>query len=352
MRKIYRRLTSLLLVALVLMPVSSVGAQPPSPPVSGDFLAYWQRHGGLPVFGYALTERRQENGRDTQYFERQRFEAHPEMQPPYNILLGRLGAELLERRGIDWQTDLPAASPKSACIWFSQTRHNVCNQASSVGFATYWRTHGLEFDGRSGKSFAESLALFGYPISEAAMETNSSGDRVLTQWFERARFEWHPNNPAAYRVLLGRLGAELLQDRGGPPLFSRVKLYFVALGDNGASGKRIGCDDSIIPVEVTIDPTTAPLTAALNRLFSIKTDYYGQSGLYNALYRSDLRLDTASVANGLATVQLSGSLQLGGVCDDPRVQAQLEETIRQFSTVHDVAIFLNGQPLEDVLSER
>jgi hypothetical protein len=342
----------LLLATLACMPLGSASAQPPTPPVSGDFLAYWQRHGGLPVFGYALTERRQENGRDTQYFERQRFEAHPENRAPYNILLGRLGAELLERRGINWQTDIPAEAQNSACLWFPQTRHNVCNQAGGAGFRSYWSSHGLEFDGRPGKSYNESLALFGYPITEAAMETNSSGDRVLTQWFERARFEWHPNNPAMYRVLLGRLGAELLQDTGGPPVFSRVKLHFVALGDNGASGKKIGCDDSIIPVDVSIDPTTAPLTAALNRLFSIKTDYYGQSGLYNALYRSDLHLDSASVVNGLATVQLSGSLQLGGVCDDPRVEAQLEETIRQFSTVRDVAIFLNGQPLDDVLSER
>ncbi len=41
------------------------------------------------------------------------------------------------------------------------------------------------------------------------METNSSGDTVLTQWFERARFEYHPNNPAAFRVLLGLLGNEV-----------------------------------------------------------------------------------------------------------------------------------------------
>ncbi len=47
------------------------------------------------------------------------------------------------------------------------------------------------------------------------METNANGDRVLTQWFERARFEYHPTNPTPFRVLLGRLGAEWLapQDR-------------------------------------------------------------------------------------------------------------------------------------------
>jgi hypothetical protein len=30
------------------------------------------------------------------------------------------------------------------------------------------------------------------------MERIASGDLVLTQWFEQARFEYHPDNPAAY----------------------------------------------------------------------------------------------------------------------------------------------------------
>jgi Tol biopolymer transport system component len=34
---------------------------------------------------------------------------------------------------------------------------------------------------------------------------------VLTQWFERGRFEWHPDKPREFRVLLGRLGAETRQ---------------------------------------------------------------------------------------------------------------------------------------------
>ena len=46
------------------------------------------------------------------------------------------------------------------------------------------------------------------------METNADGYRVLTQWFERARFEYHLLNPPASRVLLGRLGAEIRRERG------------------------------------------------------------------------------------------------------------------------------------------
>ena len=41
------------------------------------------------------------------------------------------------------------------------------------------------------------------------MEKNQAGHTVLTQWFERARFEWHPNNPEPFKVLLGLLGNEI-----------------------------------------------------------------------------------------------------------------------------------------------
>jgi hypothetical protein len=37
------------------------------------------------------------------------------------------------------------------------------------------------------------------------------------QWFERARFEWHPGNADSYRVLLGRLGAEVQPGSGAMP---------------------------------------------------------------------------------------------------------------------------------------
>jgi hypothetical protein len=55
------------------------------------------------------------------------------------------------------------------------------------------------------------------PLGEPATEINSSGDRVMTQWFERARFEFHPNNPDPYKVLLGRLGAEAQSTSAADP---------------------------------------------------------------------------------------------------------------------------------------
>jgi spore germination protein GerM len=67
-------------------------------------------------------------------------------------------------------------------------------------------------------------------------------------------------------------------------------------------------------------------------------------------YQSDIQLESATVENGLATINLSGDLELGGACDNPRVEAQIEQTALQFPTVDEVDIFLNGQPLEEVLA--
>jgi len=175
--------------------------------VDGRFLQFWERQGGLPVFGLPISAQRQERSSEgvfaVQWFERERFEAHPENSPPYDVLLGRLGDEALRQAGRDWQT-LPPGAPTDGCRFFAATRHRLCEP-----FLGYWERNGLEFDGQPGTSYAESLALFGLPLTEPTMETNSSGATVLTQWFERARFEYHPDNPEPYQVLLGRLGAEV-----------------------------------------------------------------------------------------------------------------------------------------------
>ena len=175
--------------------------------LTGTFRSFWERNGGLPVFGFPLTDQlvlpNKDLGRPftTQYVERQRFELHPENRnTPYEVLLGRLGVDTLEMQGRDWFS-FPKADP-SAPHYFAETGHAIAPQ-----FWDYWRTHGLEFGDR-GVSQRESLALFGFPISEPMTEANGSGDNVLTQWYERARFEYHPNNPDPYKVLLGLLGAE------------------------------------------------------------------------------------------------------------------------------------------------
>jgi len=55
---------------------------------------------------------------------------------------------------------------------------------------------------------------------------------------------------------------------------------------------------------------------------------------------------------GLATINLTGQIVLGGVCDAPRIEAQFDHTGRQFSTVSQVKVNVNGRPLSEVLSSK
>src|SRR6266550_8892448 len=77
--------------------------------VAGRFLEVWSAQGNdqanTYLNGLPITARRSEisteNGTayDTQWFERAKYEAHPENKAPYDVLLGRLGAFAAEGRG-------------------------------------------------------------------------------------------------------------------------------------------------------------------------------------------------------------------------------------------------------------
>jgi hypothetical protein len=176
----------------------------------GRILEYWRQNGGLPVFGYPIGPQQgvQIEGQtfQAQEFERNRLELHPENARPYDVLLGRLGAEVLLRQGRDWQQFSRVGAAPGGCIFFAQTGHSICEP-----FLSYWRSKGLELDGRRGLTQDENLALFGLPLSEPQTEQLSDSNSYTVQWFERARFEYHPNNPDPYKVLLGLLGVEVKQ---------------------------------------------------------------------------------------------------------------------------------------------
>ena len=175
--------------------------------IDGRIREFWEQNGGLPVFGLPVTPQQQETiegkALQVQWFERNRLELHPENARPYDVLLGRLGADRLAQQGRDPFT-FAKSGAQAGCRFFPETGHNVCGDILKA-----WHTNGLEFDGKKGKSEGENLALFGLPLSDAAIETLTDGKQYTVQWFERARFELHPENAAPYNVLLGLLGNEV-----------------------------------------------------------------------------------------------------------------------------------------------
>jgi hypothetical protein len=175
--------------------------------ISGRIRQFWEQNGGLPVFGFPLGPQQDDfiEGKpfQTQWFERNRLELHPENQSPYDVLLGRLSEDRLIMDGRDWHS-FPTSQPQNGCRFFPETNHNVCGRILEA-----WRANGLEQDGRGGFNESENLALFGLPLSDAQTETLEDGKQYTIQWFERARFELHPENNRPYDVLLGLLGSAL-----------------------------------------------------------------------------------------------------------------------------------------------
>ncbi len=161
------------------------------------FVRYWEANGGLAVFGYPISPARMEkneaDGQEylVQYFERNRFEYHPEFaDTPNDVLLGLLGAELN-----NWRTFPTVELMKDTAdtVYFPETQHSL-----SEPFLSYWRDNG-------------GLAIFGYPISEPFQEQSTTdGQSYLVQYFQRNRFEYHPENVPPYNVLLGLLGQDAL----------------------------------------------------------------------------------------------------------------------------------------------
>jgi hypothetical protein len=255
MRLRFVALVVLLVSIVVVLPRPTAAREVCFPEHSGvvaclaePFVRYWEANGGLPVFGYPISEAevapQQESNADllTQWTERARLESHPANPAPYTILMGRLGAERLQQLGRDPAREGRESGPLEGCLWFEETGHNVCDQAPGMGFQTYWQTHGLNISGLS--AYERPLQLFGLPLTAAQMETNSSGATVLTQWFERARFEWHPDNPKEYRVLLGLLGREVAAGNHVPPIFGleigpgAVSATASRAGESGAAWAR------------------------------------------------------------------------------------------------------------------
>ncbi|HEX3723372.1 MAG TPA: DUF4232 domain-containing protein [Nitrolancea sp.] len=199
-RRAAMRALVVVLAAFLLIPVFANAAPANLPsrvyfPETGHYLAngfldYWRLNGGLMMFGYPITEEFSQNGLTVQYFQRAVFEYHPDAPAGYTVQLRRLGA--IETASNSNPAFAPTTgSSNASCTFYQQTGHGVC-----FGFRDYWQDHG-------------GLSMFGYPISNEFTENG-----FTVQYFERARFEYHPGNPPQYQVLLGLLGNTAAQQDG------------------------------------------------------------------------------------------------------------------------------------------
>jgi hypothetical protein len=156
--------------------------------VRGAFMRHWWTQGQLPIFGFPISDEIVVNGRTVQYFERARFEYYPELTgTPYEVQLGLLGRQVADGRREAAFEPVPPIGESVDISYFEATGHMVGH-----GFKSFWEAH-------------QGLYNFGYPISEEFVE-----DGRTVQYFERARFEYHPELVGTpYAVQLGHLGRQM-----------------------------------------------------------------------------------------------------------------------------------------------
>ncbi len=167
--------------------------------IAFGFLSYFDTRGGLDRFGYPRTEEIMENDQRVQYFQRARFEYHPEFAGTrYEVELMLLGDAVTTTRrpfrGVAAFLDSPGHA------YFKETGHST-----NFAFLDYFRMQG-------------GLDSYGYPISEEMEQRDASGRVLTVQYFQRARLEYHPEFAGTrYAVELGLLGDEYLTSRGWLP---------------------------------------------------------------------------------------------------------------------------------------
>ncbi len=150
--------------------------------VRGEFLDFFNAHGGLEMFGYPITEEFTENGRQVQYFQRMRLDLYPENAESLRVRPGPIG-ELLGRGDPPLSSsDIPAPGDPNH-HYFAETGHAV-----SYAFLNFFNQHG-------------GVEFFGWPITEYKWENGR-----IVQYFQCARLEWYPDMPPDQRVRLGNLG--------------------------------------------------------------------------------------------------------------------------------------------------
>lgn len=124
----------------------------------------------------------------------------------------------------------------------------------------------------------------------------------------------------------------------------KVKVFF----NNSKLDSEIFCD-KVFPVEREVAKTEAIARAALNELLKGATVMEKNESFFTNI-NSGVKIQSLTIENGIAKVDFDEQLnfQVAGSCRVIAIRSQITETLKQFPTVKDVIISVNGRT-EDIL---
>lgn len=154
---------------------------------------FYDAYGSTAIFGMPLTEVLNEEGMQIQYFERARFELRPDVAGGISLTL--LGQQLAEGRG-EPEFQWLSTDPQNGRTYYPESGHTL-----GGSFKSFWERN-------------NGMLVFGYPVSEELLEPDQNGVPQLVQYFQRARFELHPEHSGTpNEVQLSLIGRQMLERR-------------------------------------------------------------------------------------------------------------------------------------------
>ena len=129
-----------------------------------------------------------------------------------------------------------------------------------------------------------------------------------------------------------------------PQETTKVKVYF----NNSQLDLEASCN-KVFAVERGVSKTSAVGRAALEELLKGPTVSEKGSGFFTSI-NSGVKIQGLSIENGAAKADFDKQLEsaVGGSCRVAAIRAQITQTLKQFPTVKEVIISINGRT-EDIL---
>jgi len=127
------------------------------------------------------------------------------------------------------------------------------------------------------------------------------------------------------------------------PETMKIKVFF----NNSKLDPEVSCN-KVFPVEREMAKTVAVARAALNELLAGTTLEEEADG-FSKIIGPDVKIQSLTIENGVAKVDFNEALERGGgSCRSAAIIAQINATLKQFSSVDNVIISINGRT-EDIL---
>ncbi|OHA63960.1 MAG: hypothetical protein A2667_01325, partial [Candidatus Wildermuthbacteria bacterium RIFCSPHIGHO2_01_FULL_47_27] len=217
--------------------------------------------------------------------------------------------------------------------------------AASWDFEISLNTHSVELD---------------YVMEEIAVLTDETGKEYRSVMWEGAEsgghhrsgvLKFNPISPRPKSVTLILRGIGGIAERRFtwmPEKTPQEMMMVSGFFNNDKMDPEFSCN-KVFAVERIIPKTQAMARAALEELFKGPTEEEKAQGFLTSM-PPGVQIQRLSIENGTAKADFNDALeyQVGGSCRVSAIRAQITETLKQFPTVQQVVISIDGRT-EDIL---